>query len=386
MPADYYETLGVDRGADEAEIKKAFRRLARELHPDVNKDDPETEEKFKAVAEAYEVLSDAERRRTYDAFGHEGLRSGGFHSQAQGAGGFQDIFDAIFGAAGGGGGGYPFEDLFGGGRPAGPAAGGDIGVRVEIELADVLEGVKEDVAFGAIVRCGHCHGNGAEPGTPIHTCETCGGQGQVRQATRTPFGQMVRAAPCPTCGGAGKVPETPCEVCGGDGVVSERKTYEVDIPAGIENGQRIRIAGAGHSGEPGAPDGDLYVQVMVADDERFHREGADLVTVLEVPATTAMLGAPVPVETLNGEREVQVETGTQHGDSIKLKGEGLPSLQRGRGSRRGDLHVAIKVVTPVKLTDEQREIVERLDETLEERNVPGDAREGLFKRVKRAFR
>ncbi len=384
MPADYYETLGVDRGAEEGEIKKAFRRLARELHPDVNKHDPEAEEKFKAVAEAYEVLSDPERRRTYDAFGHEGLRSGGFHSRTEGAGGFQDIFDAIFGAAGGGA-GSPFDDLFGGGRAAGPAPGGDVGVRVEIELADVLEGTSEEVSFEAIVRCEHCHGNGAEPGTPIHSCETCGGQGQVRQATRTPFGQMVRATACPTCKGAGKTPETPCAVCGGDGVVAERKSYDVEIPAGIENGQRIRIGGVGHAGEPGAADGDLYVQVLVAEDERFHREGTDLVTVLELPATTAMLGAVVPVETLSGEREVEIEAGTQHGDSIRLRGEGLPSLRAGRGARRGDLHVAVKVVTPVKLSDEQREIVERLDGTLEERNVPGGG-EGLFARMRRAFR
>ncbi len=384
MPADYYETLGVDRGAEEGEIKKAFRRLARELHPDVNKHDPEAEEKFKAVAEAYEVLSDPERRRTYDAFGHEGLRSGGFHSRAAGAGGFEDIFNAIFGTAGGAG-GSPFDDLFGGGRAAGPAAGGDVGVRVEIELADVLTGTSEEVTFEAIVRCQHCHGNGAEPGTPIRTCETCGGQGQVRQATRTPFGQMVRATVCPACNGAGKVPETPCARCGGDGVVAERKSYEVEIPAGIENGQRIRIGGAGHAGEPGAADGDLYVQVLVAEDERFHREGADLVTVLELPATTAMLGATVPVETLSGEREVEIDAGTQHGDSIRLRGEGLPSLHAGRGSRRGDLHVAVKVVTPVRLSDEQRELAVRLDRTLEDRNAPGDG-QGLFARMRRAFR
>lgn len=381
MPADYYETLGVDRGADEGEIKKAFRHLARELHPDVNRDDPHAEEKFKAVAEAYEVLSDPERRRTYDAFGHEGLRSGGFHSRTEGAGGFQDIFDAIFGAAGGAG-GSPFDDLFGGAGRGGPAPGGDIGVRVEIGLADVLEGTSEEVAFEAVVRCGHCHGNGAEPGTPIHTCETCGGQGQVRQATRTPFGQMVRATACPTCNGAGKVPETPCSICNGAGVINERKTYDVDVPAGIENGQRIRIAGAGHAGEPGAADGDLFVQVLIADDERFHREGNDLVTVLEVPATTAMLGSVVPVETLTGESEVEVGAGTQHGDTIRLRGEGLPSLRSSR--KRGDLHVAIKVVTPVKLSDQQREVVERLDGTLEERNVPGGA--GIFERVRRAFR
>jgi len=383
VPRDYYEILGVDRGADESEIKKSFRRMARELHPDVNTSDPQAEEKFKEAAEAYEVLSDPEQRRTYDAFGHDGLRSGGFHSRTEGAGGFQDIFDAFFGA-GGGGGGSPFEDLFGGGAARGPAQGGDVAVRVEIDLADVLEGVSTEVAFQAVVRCEHCRGNGAEPGTPINTCETCGGAGQVRQATRTPFGQMVRASACPTCGGAGKIPETPCEVCGGDGVRAEHKTYEVEVPAGIENGQRIRIGGAGHAGESGARDGDLYVQVLIRDDPRFHREGSDLVTVLEVPATSAMLGASLPVETLTGEREVELDPGVQHGDSVRLKGEGLPSL-RG-GGRRGDLHVAIKVVTPVKLSDEQREIVERLDATLEERNAPGGSGDGLFSRVRKAFR
>jgi molecular chaperone DnaJ len=379
MPRDYYEVLGVSREASETEVKKAFRRLARELHPDVNDHDPEAEEKFKEAAAAYEVLSDPERRRTYDAFGQEGLRSGGFHSRAAGAGVFQDIFDANCGA--GGGGPSPFEDLFGRSGPVGPAAGGDVAAAVEIELADVLEGTKEEVAFQAVVRCDHCNGNGAEPGTPIHTCETCGGAGQVRPATRSPFGQDVRASPCPTCGGDGKVAETPCEVCRGAGVRSERKTYEVDVPAGIESGQRIRISGAGHAGEPGAPDGDLYVQVRVADDPRFAREGSDLVTVLDVPATTAMLGGTLTVETLTGEAEVELEPGAQHGDSIRLRGEGLPSL---RGSRRGDLHVAIKVVTPVRLSDEQRDLAERLDATLEERNAPGGA--GIFQRVKRAFR
>lgn len=381
MPADYYETLGVDRGADAAEIKKAFRRLARELHPDVNTSDPAAEEKFKAAAEAYEVLSDDERRRTYDAFGHDGLRSGGFHSRTEGAGGFQDIFDAFFG--GGSGGGSPFDDLFGRAGGGGPAAGGDVAVRTEITLADVLEGVTREVAFQAVVRCERCNGNGAEPGTPIHTCETCGGAGQVRQATRTPFGQMVRATACPTCAGAGKIAETPCGACRGEGVTAERKTYEVEVPAGIENGQRIRVGGVGHAGESGARSGDLYVQVTVAEDERFHREGSDLVTVLEVPATTAMLGASLPIETLGGELEVELEAGTQHGETIRLRGEGLPSL---RSSRRGDLHVAVRVVTPVKLSDEQRELAERLDSTLEDRNAPGGSRQGLFERVRRAFR
>ena len=380
MPRDPYEILGVDRGAEDAEIKRAFRSLARELHPDVNTSDPQAEEKFKEAAEAYEILSDPERRRTYDAFGHDGLRSGGFHSRAESAGGFQDIFEAIFGQSD-----PMFGDLFGfgGGGGGGPAPGGDIGVRVEIELADVIEGVRQEVGFEAVVRCEHCHGNGAEPGTPIDTCETCGGAGQVRQMTRTPFGQMVRAAPCPTCHGAGKVPETPCEVCGGEGVTAENKTYEVDVPAGIENGQRIRISGAGHAGGSGAPAGDLYVQVQIAEDERFHREGTDLVSVLEVTATTAMLGATLPVETLTGEQEVELESGAQHGDSIRIRGEGLPALQ---SSRRGDLHVAIKVVTPVELTEEQRELAEQLEASLGPDNAPGGAREGIFERVRRAFR
>jgi molecular chaperone DnaJ len=380
MPRDPYEILGVDRGADEAEIKKSFRRLARELHPDVNTSDPEAEEKFKEAAEAYEILSDPERRRTYDAFGHDGLRSGGFHSRAESAGGFQDIFEAIFGQSD-----PMFGDLFGfGGRATGPAAGGDIGIRVEIELAEVIEGAHREVEFEAVVRCEHCHGNGAEPGTPINTCETCGGAGQVRQATRTPFGQMVRAAPCPTCHGDGRVPETPCDVCGAKGVKSERKTYDVDVPAGIENGQRIRISGAGHAGGSGAASGDLYVQVQVADDDRFHREGTDLVSVLEVTATTAMLGASLPVETLTGEVEVEVEAGVQHGDTIRIRGEGLPALQSSR--RRGDLHVAVKVVTPVSLGDEQRELVEQLEATLGPENAPSDSRGGIFERVRRAFR
>jgi molecular chaperone DnaJ len=380
MPRDPYEILGVDRGADEAEIKKAFRRLARELHPDVNTEDPDAEEKFKEAAEAYEILSDADRRRTYDAFGYDGLRSGGFHSRAEDAGGFQDIFEAIFGRSD-----PMFGDLFGfGGSAGGPAAGGDIGVRVEIELADVIEGVRREVEFDAAGRCEHCNGNGAEPGTPIETCATCGGAGQVRQATRTPFGQMVRAAPCPTCRGEGKIPETPCAVCDGTGSVGERKTYEVDVPPGIENGQRIRITGAGDAGTGGGPPGDLYVQVQIAEDDRFHREGSDLVTVLEVTATTAMLGATVPVETVTGEREIELEAGAQHGDTIRVRGEGLPSLRSPR--RRGDLHVAIKVVTPVALDDEQRELAERLDATLGPDNAPGSARDGIFQRVRRAFR
>ncbi len=244
MPADYYEVLGVDRGAGEAEIKKAFRRLARELHPDVNSHDPDAEEKFKQAAEAYEVLSDPERRRTYDAFGHEGLRRGGWSPHA--AGGIEDILSALFG------GGSPFGDLFGGGRAAGPAGGADIAVEVEVTLDEVVTGTKREVAFESVAACERCHGNGAEPGTPIRTCDTCGGAGQVQQVRRTAFGQLVQTGTCPTCRGAGKIAEQPCERCDGAGRERRDRTFDVDIPAGIESGQRIRIAAPAMPASPAA--------------------------------------------------------------------------------------------------------------------------------------
>src|SRR3954470_11060870 len=281
MPRDYYEVLGVPRDAGETEIKKAFRRLARELHPDVNQA-PDAEDRFKEAAEAYEVLSDAERRRTYDAYGHEGLRSGGFDPGA-GFGSIDDIFPAFFGGGGGRG--------LGGGRRA--AAGGDVAIEVEVELAEVASGVRREVTYDVVAPCEHCHGNGAEPGTPISTCERCGGSGELRAVTRTPFGQMVRSAPCDVCGGAGKVPQTPCGVCGGNGRTRQSRTSAIEVPAGIEEGQRMRIAGAGHAGEPGAPAGDLYVEVAVAEDGRFERDGTDLISTVSIPATEAMLGTTV---------------------------------------------------------------------------------------------
>jgi molecular chaperone DnaJ len=371
MPRDYYEVLGVGRDAGETEIKKAFRKLARELHPDVNGHDPEAEEKFKEAAEAYEVLSDAERRRTYDAYGHEGLRSGGFDPRSASFGSIDDIFQAFFGG-----------DPFGFGGRAGPAAGGDILVSVEIELADVVEGTVREVSYDAVGPCEHCHGNGAEPGTPIVTCERCGGAGQLRRVSRTPFGQMVRAVACDACGGAGKQPETPCAECAGSGRNPGRRSQEVRVPAGIEDGQRLRVTGAGHAGEPGAPAGDLYVEVGVADDERFRREGTDLVSIVSVAATEAMLGAVATVPTLDGEREIEIAAGTQPGHEEVLRGAGLPQLG---GRRRGDQRVILNVIVPTNLSGEQRELAERLDESLEPENLGPRHGEGLFSRVRRVF-
>ena len=300
MPQDYYELLGVERGASETEIKKAFRKVARELHPDVNRHDPEAEEKFKSAAEAYEVLSDPERRQTYDAFGHEGLRSGGWSPRSAGFGNVEDIFQAFFG---GGGSGSPFGDIFGfGGRGPGGRRR-HRAPRSRSRSPRCSPASSREVSFEAVRACEHCRGNGAEPGTPIRTCETCGGAGQLRQVSRTAFGQMVRAVACDTCGGDGKIAETPCEVCDGRGRTVGERTFDVEIPPGIENGQRIRISGAGHAGEAGGRSGDLYVEVAVAEDERFVREGADLVSVVDVSATEAMLGAEVEVATLEGDRD-----------------------------------------------------------------------------------
>jgi molecular chaperone DnaJ len=359
---DYYELLGVRRDASETEIKKAFRRLARELHPDVNSHDPEAEEKFKQAAEAYEVLSDPGRRRTYDTFGHEGLRSGGWRPRTEAFTSIQDIFESFFGGDMLGG------DPFGFGR-AGPVPGGDVGVAIEVALEDVVEGTTREVSFEAVRVCERCRGNGAEPGTPIRTCERCDGTGHLQQMARSAFGQVVRTTICERCGGEGRVPETSCEPCEGSGRVTGTRTWEVDVPPGIEDGQRIRIAGAGHAGDPRARQGDLYVEVRVRSDERFDRQGTELVSTVDVPATVAMIGGEVTVPTLDGDREIEVRPGAQPGDVTLLRGLGLPPL---RGGPRGDQHVVLQVVVPKELSDEQRELAERLDESLRSERLADD--------------
>ena len=375
MRRDPYEVIGVAPDASDGEIKKAFRRLARELHPDVNRHDPGAEEKFKEAAEAYEILSDAERRATYDRFGFEGLDSRGYASQAHGFGSFADIFDAFFG-------GDPFGSAFGRGG-GGRVQGGDIAVEVEVSLADAATGRTVEVAYELVDTCEHCHGNGAEPGTPIETCPTCGGAGRVRAVTRTAFGQLVREQACESCGGDGRIPSQPCAECGGRGRRAVRKTLQVDIPAGIADEQRIRLSGRGHAGERGGPPGDLYVLVHVAEDERFLRDGSNLVTVVDVPAPAAALGTTVTVPTLDGEEEVDVPAGTQPGTVVTLRGRGMPTVGRGR---RGDQQVVLNVVIPRKLSGRQKELLEELSGSLTPENLEERADESLLSRVKRALR
>jgi molecular chaperone DnaJ len=373
IPRDYYEVLGVSRGASDAEIKKAFRRLARELHPDVNSHDPDAEEKFKEAAEAYEVLSDSDRRATYDRYGHEGLRTGGYAPNFEGFGSVSDIFEAFFGSG-------AFGSAFGGQRAGGAVQGGDVAVTAEIDLAQAAHGTSVEVSFEAITVCEHCRGNGAEPGTPIETCTRCDGTGQLRAISRTPFGQVVRATTCDVCNGDGRVARDPCKPCSGRGRTVERSTLAVDVPAGITDGQRIRIGGRGHAGERGGPPGDLYVLIHVREDPRFVRDGNDLVTAVDVSAPLAALGTTVEVPTVDGPVDLEIPAGTQPHETLTVRGRGMPAL---RGRRTGDLRVVVNVVIPRNLNREQKQLLEELAGSLTDHHLRSE--EGVFGKIRRAF-
>jgi molecular chaperone DnaJ len=365
---DFYEVLGVSRGAGEGEIKKAFRAKARELHPDVS-DAPDAEARFKEVVEAYEVLSKTETRELYDRYGHAGLRRGGFQPSSFDFGNLTDLFSAFFG-----------DDLFGaGGRSRG--RGADVSAELEIELVDAARGVKRDVMFDVALACETCGGNGAKPGTQPVECSACGGLGRVQQVSRSVFGEFVRAQACPRCRGAGRIVADPCADCGGAGRVVRERRLEVDVPPGIHDGQRIRLSAEGHSGDLGTRSGDLYVLVHVKPDPRFVREGNDIFSTVDLTMTQAALGVTLEVPTLDGDRELVFEPGTQPGQLVVLRGLGMPVLQ---GFGRGDHRVLVNVAIPRRLTPEQRRALEEF-----EQGADGDtyrADEGFFEKLKSAFR
>jgi molecular chaperone DnaJ len=363
---DYYEILGVERGASDAEIKKAFRKLAREVHPDVS-DAPNAETRFREAAEAYEVLSNTETRELYDRYGHAGLRSGGFEPGHFDFGTLSDLFSAFFG-----------DDLFGAG---GRARGSDVIASVEIELAEAATGLSREVPFEIAVSCAHCSGNGAEPGSAVTTCPTCAGAGRVQQVSRSVFGEFVRAQACPTCRGAGRIVEEPCRECDGSGRVVEERTLEVAIPAGIHDGQRIRLTGEGHAGALGGRSGDAYVQVQVRPDPRFVREGNDVFSTVDLTITQAALGARVQIPTLDGDTELEFEPGTQPGEIRVLGGRGMPVLQ---GFGRGDHRVLVNVTVPRQLDEEQRRLLEEFEHRVTDATYRAD--EGFFDKLKSAFR
>lgn len=366
MRRDYYDVLGVGRDADEAAIKKAFRRVARELHPDVS-EDPEAEERFKEVVEAYEVLSSSERRQLYDRYGHEGLRSRGFSPSAFDFGSLTDLFSAFFG-----------DEVFAARRSR---RGADVVTEVAVELAEAARGVSREIPYDAAVVCEPCGGSGAEPGTSPVTCVTCHGSGRLQQVTRSLFGEMVRTQTCGRCGGAGTVVESPCETCGGAGRRLEERVVEVSIPAGIHDGQRIRLSGEGHAGEPGARAGDVYVLVRVLPDERFVREGDDIFSTVDVSMVQAALGATLRVPTLDGEVDLELEQGVQPGDVRVLRGRGMPVLS---GTGRGDHRVLVNVRVPRRLDAEQRRLLEQFAAGEDDHMYEDDG--GLLDRLRAHFR
>jgi molecular chaperone DnaJ len=366
---DYYEILGVGRTAGEQEIKSAFRKLARELHPDVS-DSPDAEHRFKEVVEAYEVLSKEETRTLYDRYGHAGLRRGGFEPSFD-LGSLSDLFSAFFG-----------DDLFGtaAGR-GGRRRGADIAAEVEIELAEAARGTTKDIGLALTVTCPACKGDGAEQGSEWISCPECHGSGRLEQVSRTVFGDLIRTQTCPHCRGLGRLPEHVCTSCGGSGRVVEERTFEVKIPPGIHDGQQIRVSGEGHAGLGGGRSGDIYVLVRITPDPRFSREGDDLFSTVDITMTEAAVGRTLSVPTIDGEVELELAAGTQPGEMVVLRGRGMPVL---RGFGRGDHRVLVNVLVPRRLTDEQRALLEEFQRTSNEDTYRSG--EGFFGKLKSAFR
>ena len=354
---DYYEVLGVSKTATQDELKKAYRKLARKYHPDLNKDNAEAAEKFKECNEAYSVLSDEQKRAQYDQFGHAafengGMGGGGGFGGAGGFGGFggsgmEDIFDMFFGGQGGRGGRS---------SKAGPQRGADLRFDLEISFEEAAFGLEKEINLYRDEVCEHCHGEGAEPGSKVETCPECNGSGYVRFTQNTMFGQMVNERPCSRCKGEGKIISEPCKECRGKGTVKRNKKLKVKIPAGVDNGSRLRVSNEGEAGAKGGPSGDLYVYLYVKPHKFFERDGTTVLCEVPINIVQATLGADIKVPTLDGQVTMKIPEGTQPGKVMRIKGKGIPSL---RNSSRGDQLVRIKVVVPTKLSDKQKDALRK---------------------------
>jgi molecular chaperone DnaJ len=366
MANDYYAVLGVSRDASPEEIKRAYRQLARQHHPDANRDDPEAGERFKEITRAYEVLSDPAKRQRYDMFGDE--RAGAGAAGFSDFGGISDLFQTFFG------GGY------GGARARrGPARGADVLAEVELTLEDAALGVERDVDLETLAECPDCHGSGAKPGTLPTSCRECGGTGEIRSARRTMLGNVITASTCHVCGGTGEQIHDPCPRCSGRGRVRVDETLTVRIPAGVEDGAQLRVTGRGQAGTRGGRAGDLYVSIRISEHLIFRRAGSDLGCEVSVPMTVAALGGEVEVPTLDETTTIDIEPGTQSGEVVRLKGRGMPRLER---SGRGELVVLLKVETPTDLDAEQAELLRHLAELRAE----NAGTKGFFEKLKQAFR
>ena len=380
---DYYEVLGLKKGASEDEIKKAFKSMARKYHPDLHPDDKEAAEKFKEINEAYEVLSDSEKRARYDQFGHAGVdpnygggAGGGGFGGFGGFGDVGDIFDSIFGGGFGG---------FGGGRSTASSAnaphrGGDVNANVTIDFMEACKGAKKKMRVTHMVKCDQCGCTGADANTKTSSCTECHGQGSVRVNQRTPFGVISTTKVCPRCGGKGKIVTNPCSKCRGSGRQRVTTDIELKIPAGIDNGQILRVSGQGDAGLNGGPNGDLNVSVTVRPHELFTRSGNDIFCEIPISYAQAVLGDKVTVPTIKGKVEYEIPEGTQSGTKFRLRGEGVKYLGR---ESYGDQYVTVVVEVPKRLTKQQKELLKKFDDCLEEKNQA--KRQNFFEKLKRRF-
>jgi molecular chaperone DnaJ len=354
MARDYYDLLGLSRNADQDEIKRAYRRLARKYHPDVNKD-PGAEETFKEINRAYEVLSEPEMRARYDRFGEAGVSGAGAASGFQDfsdMGGFADIFESFFSGFSGGMGQST--------RRRGPTRGDDLRLDLRLDFKEAVFGGEKEIKISHLETCGTCSGSGAKPGTRPTTCSTCGGTGQVRRATRTPFGSFTQVSACPTCSGTGEVIEDRCEVCSGSGQIQETKKLKITVPAGVDNGTRLRVSSEGDAGMRGGPPGDLYVYLFVNEDAHFKRDGINILSDLRISYLQAILGCKLSVETVDGPVELDIPAGTQPGTVLTMENRGVPKL--GNPVSRGDHLITVQVDIPARLKPEERELIEKLAE------------------------